>query len=190
MPFNPDMLVLLELCAGWRESCSVLDGGCGKAETSRWLARRGCRVVGVDLNLALPPNDFIEITDVRPGTLMLVKGDLNEVNFDAPFHAVALFGVLHYAGSPEKVEALLRRFDGWLLSKGLALLTWITDDIPHDDPSVYLPPKASVVGIMRTLNYSPLQYWEKTVEHSHGGDAHRHCIAYSAWVKGGAEPPG
>lgn len=189
MSFNPDLLALLELCAGWRESCSVLDGGCGKAETSRWLARRGCHVTGIDLNLALPPNEFIEILDVAPGTLRLVKGDLNDMSFDAPFHAVALFGVLHYAGSAEKVESLLQRLDGWLSNDGLALLTWITNDIPHDDPSVYLPPKASVTGSMQTLNYSHLRYWEKIVEHSHGGAAHRHRIAYSAWVKGGVETP-
>ena len=184
MPINPDMLVLLELCAGWRESCSVLDGGCGKAETSEWLARRGCRVIGVDLNLPLPPKEYVEIRDVGPGTLRLIKDDLNDVSFDTQFDAAALFGVLHYAGSPDGVATLLRRLDGWLVSGGLALLTWITDDIPHPDPSVHLPSKASVMGFMRGTGYRPLRYWEKTVEHSHGGGVHRHRIAYSAWVKG------
>lgn len=185
------MLPLLELCAGWHKPCKVLDGGCGKAETSDWLARCGCTVTGVDLNLPLPPKEFVEVPDVGPGSLRLIKDDLSGMSFDTQFDVVALFGVLHYAGSPEGVEALLRRLDGWLVCGGLALLTWITDDIPHQDPSVYLPSKASVVASMSGRGYERLRYWEKTVNHTHGGSAHSHRIAYSAWAKGGASstPP-
>jgi SAM-dependent methyltransferase len=183
VPFNRDMMALLELSASWRRPCAVLDGGCGKAETSRWLARRGCDVTGVDIKLPYPSKEFIKINGVEPGTLRLIKDDLSSMTFDMKFHVVALFGVLHYAGSPSKVEALLRQLDEWLSIDGLAVLTWITDDIPHTNPGVYLPCKSSVVGIMRGIGYRSLQFWEKFVEHTHGGDSHRHCIAYSAWIK-------
>lgn len=181
-PFNPDMMVLLKLSANWRKPCLVLDGGCGNAETSRWLARSGCDVIGVDINLPYAER-MVNIEGVVPGTLRLIKGDLRTIDFNNQFHVVALFGVLHYLGSPQKVEALLQRLDSWLADDGLAVLTWITDEIAHEDPSVYLPSKSSVVKVMNGIGYCALQFWDKFIEHAHGGDRHRHCIAYSAWTR-------
>lgn len=180
-------MVLLNLCADWRRPCSVLDGGCGNGETSRWLARCGCDVIGVDTGLPYTSR-CVRIDGVEPGTLSLVRGDLNSLNFEREFHVVALFGVLHYLGSPDGVEALLRRLNGWLVKDGLAVLTWITDDIPHLDAGVYLPSKSLVVGTMHAMGYRTLRSWDKVLEHAHGGNSHRHRIAYTAWTKENIRP--
>src|SRR4051812_39202781 len=106
MPFNDETTDLLELAAGWCRPCTVLDGGCGSAETSRWLAGQGCSVLGVDVRLPYARGTRVEMSGVDPGRLTLLNDDLYSLGEEERFNIVALFGVLHYAGSQARVREM------------------------------------------------------------------------------------
>lgn len=89
------------LLAGWLPQdlggVRVLDAGCGTGLLTADLARRGARVVGVDLSPRL-----LEIAasrlpdDLTPGMVRLVSGDMLDPELGTFDHAVAMDSLIHY----------------------------------------------------------------------------------------------
>jgi len=85
----------------------VLDAGCGPGETAIALARRGARVVGVDLSPS-----FVALARERVARAGLAdrvelrEGDM--LGIDGPFdHVIAMDSLIHYPGA-ERLAAIER----------------------------------------------------------------------------------
>jgi ubiquinone/menaquinone biosynthesis C-methylase UbiE len=97
----------------------VLEVGCGAAQCSRWLARRGARVVGVDLSAAM-----LAAAAVRtgPGGPALVQADARALPFaDASFDvACSAYGAVPFVADPPRimneVSRVLRAGGLWAFS--------------------------------------------------------------------------
>jgi cyclopropane fatty-acyl-phospholipid synthase-like methyltransferase len=180
-PFNADMTRLLSVVWERRDSGLVLDGGCGNAKTSLWLANAGCDVLAIDVDLPTSPGVMVE-RECSAGRLRLLRDDLFSVQPTEPFATAALFGVLHYAGNAERVQRLLTRVSNWLQPRGVVVLSWITDRVPITHSVAFLPPRSLVAHCMDDGGFDCMTLWEKLVHHTHDGlPYHTHEVAYSAW---------
>ena len=180
-PFNADMTRLLTAVWERKDSGLVLDAGCGNARTSLWLADAECDVLAIDLDLPTPPGMVVK-QESSAGRLQLLRDDLFSVRLTDPFATAALFGVLHYAGSADRVGQLLARVSGWLEPGGVLVLSWITDRFPLAHASAFLPPRALVEQCMDTCEFDRVECWEKIVHHAHGNRPyHTHEVVYSVW---------
>ncbi|MCT9076530.1 class I SAM-dependent methyltransferase [Streptomyces fulvoviolaceus] len=180
LPFNAHtgraLGPVLDLPAG----AAVLDAGCGRGAVARWLAGRGYRVLGIDVEL--PDEDA---TAGEADGLELRRADLLELpGADGRFDAVLLFGVLHYAGHPDRVREMLRTVDRLAAPEAPLALNWICDEIPLDHEDAYLPPRALVLNTLRLLGRHPVDVWDRDVRHAHGGSpVHEHRIVYGVWSR-------
>lgn len=82
---------------------SVLDAGCGTGRVAIELARRGIRVVGVDLD-----QDMIAAARAKAPELTWVQADLSELDLATRFDAVVLAGnVIPYVTPDRRQAAVL-----------------------------------------------------------------------------------
>ncbi len=129
-PEDPLVLSALEEVA--RElppGAPVLDLGCGAGvPATRWLARRGFDVTGVDLS----EGQLGLARRLVPGATFL-KADMAELDFDAgTFDAVAAFhSIIHVPR--EEHPALLGKIYCWLAPGGLFLATLTLTDFVGED---------------------------------------------------------
>lgn len=160
----------------------VLDGGCGSGAPARWLAAGGCDVLAIDTEL---PSELAGTAEaVGDGRIEWRREDLFDLADSERFAAVCLFGVLHYAGSADRIRDLLRCVARRLDAGGLLALTWITDRIPLAGRDAFLPPAHLVQDMLADLGFHPARWWEVEIEHTHGGwGLHRHQIAYGTWLR-------
>lgn len=180
---NQEIKGLLQWLVRHASSGRVLDLGCGSGELASWLAHRGLRVVAVDRQMP-PPERLRELRGEAGGGLGFVLADFFDFETTATFDAVLLSGVLHYAGSEERVLELLGRAVRWLSSHGVAAISWITPDIPLEHEKAFLPPRALVAERLEELGLRRATWWEVEVCHSHDGlPSHRHRLAYGGWLR-------
>ena len=127
-----DPLVLSALEEVARElspGAPVLDLGCGAGvPATRWLARRGFDVTGVDLS----EGQLDLARRLAPGATFL-KADMTELDFDAgTFDAVVAFhSIIHVPR--EEHPALLAKVQHWLRPGGLFLATLTLTDFVGED---------------------------------------------------------
>ncbi|MGH3832799.1 MAG: class I SAM-dependent methyltransferase, partial [Pseudonocardiaceae bacterium] len=135
-PFNAHMHRVLEPVLSLPLGSAVLDAGCGTGTVARWLAERGHRVLGIDLE---PPEDATTgaagpVPSLDGGTLRLCCGDIFDLPREIPagqtYDAVLLLGVLHYAGSAERVGRMLWAIDKVAAPGAPLAVSWICDEIP------------------------------------------------------------
>ena len=94
----------------------ILEAGCGIGSYSREFARRGYRVIGMDLS----PNFLAEakrITQLENLEIEYVLGDYNEMRFEEAFSVVFFEGSFFYK-SKEGLVSLLRRIHKALTPNG------------------------------------------------------------------------
>ena len=94
----------------------ILEAGCGIGSYSREFARRGYRVVGMDMS----PNFLAEakrITQLENLEIEYVLGDYNEMRFEEAFSVVFFEGSFFYK-SKEGLVSLLRRIHKALTPNG------------------------------------------------------------------------
>ncbi|GAA2339066.1 class I SAM-dependent methyltransferase [Streptomyces kunmingensis] len=181
LPFNAHTHRALEPVLALPSGSEVLDAGCGNGAVARWLAEQGHRVLGIDVELPLRHAGSAESDSLR-----LRRADLFDLTAGTGpgFDAVVLFGVLHYAGSPERVRQMLRVVDRLARPEAPLALNWICDEIPLGYAQAYLPPRDLVLGTLRELGRHPIDRWDRDVSHTHGGSpVHRHRIVYGVWSR-------
>lgn len=181
LPFNAHTHRALGPVLALPPAAEVLDAGCGNGSVARWLAERGHRVLGIDVE---PPSQQADLA--APAGLELRRADLFDLaaGTDRRFDAVLLFGVLHYAGSPHRVREMLRTVDELALPEAPLALNWICDEIPLGYAEAYLPPRGLVLDTLRALGRHPVDLWDRDVSHAHGGSpVHEHRIVYGTWSR-------
>ena len=95
-------LALLELLAPQAGEL-ILDLGCGTGQFSAELARRGCRVVGLDRSSVVLEQGRL----AAPG-VQFICADIRDYFPDEPFDAIVAAGVLHWLDSLADVARLLK----------------------------------------------------------------------------------
>jgi SAM-dependent methyltransferase len=187
-PFNVHMHRVLDPVLSLPPGSAVLDAGCGTGTVARWLAERGHRVLGIDLE---PPEDATTgaagpVPLPGGGTLWLRRGDILDLPREIPagqtYDAVLLLGVLHYAGSAEGVRRTLRAIDEVAAPGAPLAVSWICDEIPLSYEEAYLPGRGLVVGALGNLGWTTAAMWDRDVTHAHGGSPeHDHRVVYGVW---------
>ncbi len=104
---------LLEVVPGAR----VLDVPCGEGRIGGRLARRGCRVLGVDIT-----ERFLELGRERYPEMEFVRGDMRELGFEHEFDAVVNWYTSFGYFEPDTNDAVLRGFARALRSGGRLLI--------------------------------------------------------------------
>jgi len=111
---------LEELAQSLPEGASVLDLGCGAGvPVTRWLARSGFAVMGVDISarqLELAREHVPEATFIRAD---MAEVDFSPESFDG---VVAFYSIIHVPR--EEHEALIGKIALWLKPGGAFLATW------------------------------------------------------------------
>jgi len=103
----------------------VVDGGCGTGRVGIELARRGHRVVGVDVDVSM----LAEARRAAPD-LTWIQADLLDVTADrvgAPVHLVVLAGNVVVYLTPGTEAALPAHLTGWLAPGGLLVAGFAAD---------------------------------------------------------------
>jgi SAM-dependent methyltransferase len=115
----------------------VLEVGCGAASCSRWLARAGARVVGLDLSAGMLRE--ARAADARTGTAVpLVQADagavpLRDASVDAAFSAFGAIPFVADAGAVlREVARVLRPGAPWVFAVNHPM-RWIFPDDPGPD---------------------------------------------------------
>jgi 2-polyprenyl-3-methyl-5-hydroxy-6-metoxy-1,4-benzoquinol methylase len=129
-PHDPQALTALEDMASLLPSkATVLDLGCGAGiPVTRWLARRGFIVVGVDVSARQ-----LELarTNVPEGTF--IKADMSDISFEPKsFDAVVAFHSIIHVPRTDHLD-LLRGVYRWLRSEGTFLATMTVEDYEGRD---------------------------------------------------------
>lgn len=187
-PFNAHMHRVLDPVLRLPPGSTVLDAGCGTGTVARWLAERGHRVLGIDLE---PPEDAASgAAGPTPlpggGILQLRRGDILSLPREIPagqtYDAVLLLGVLHYAGSAEGMHRTLRAIDEVAAPGAPLAVSWICDEIPLSYEEAYLPGRGLVAGALGNLGWTTAAMWDRDVTHAHGGSPeHDHRVVYGVW---------
>lgn len=102
----------------------LLEIGCGAGQTALALADAGLDVTAVELVpalAALAEDKAASRPPAAPGALRVLKGDIYEQSFDAPFDGIAYFDGFGI-GADEDQRRLLRLMAGWLAPGGAALV--------------------------------------------------------------------
>lgn len=171
--FNPAMERLLAFAALPSGSGQALDAGCGNGRVAARLAQEGWRVTAADRRA--------ERTWTGLNKVSFREIDLFKLDFVNPFDLVCLFGVLHYAGTAQRTRDLVGRACGWAAPSSRLVMSWITDDHPHPDPSAHLPARALVRDALEANGFRIKDWFETEIEHAHGGlPLHRHRLVYLA----------
>lgn len=110
---------------GLHEGSRVLDVACGGGRVSVPLARRGCRVTGIDLS----PNSLERAKEAAAAagvSLDLIRLDMRELDFDARFDAaINVFTSFGYFERSEDDQRVLGRIARALVSGGVFLIDHI-----------------------------------------------------------------
>ena len=165
---------------------NFIDLGCGDGSICFWLAEQGISVIGVDRALPFPPGVPISISDVGPGSVILLNADVCELHIDDSFHTIICFGLLHNLGGFESVNDLLNKIAAWSTLDGRILLSWLLDVNPTTPEHVhaYFPPADVVEEILNHCGFQMIRSWTTPLEHSHrGGPIHTHQAIYSSWSR-------
>ena len=116
------LAALEEMARSLPPAAAVLDLGCGPGvPVTRWLARRGYTVTGVDISA-----QQLELARQQVPGATFLKADMAALDFPpATFDAVvAFYSIIHVPRGEQ--PALLRRVHGWLKPGGPFLATWAT----------------------------------------------------------------
>lgn len=118
--------VLLDLL-GVRAGQRVLDVGCGAGRHARTLARRGIRVTGVDLSLALL-EEARERSPGIPGAPTYIHADARELPFHAQFEgAISMFTSFGYFDDRSDDLRLMRGVARALLPGGRFVVDYLNE---------------------------------------------------------------
>ena len=124
-----------------RPGCRALDAGCGRSAFPAYLAQRGVRMFGIDLNGSA-------IACLRPHGVAAVRGDLSALPYrDESFDQVFCISVLEHTPDP------LRCFDElWRVTRRGGSLTVTADYAPWGLP-------ARTVAAGKVMDYSLLRHF-------------------------------
>ena len=105
----------------------VIELGCGEGELTAWVARRGCRPVGVDIS-----RKKIETARRRYPDLEFIASDVLDLEQPAAsFDTVVLAEILEHV-PPEVGDAMLERAWNWLTPEGRLVVSVPNEElVPH-----------------------------------------------------------
>jgi 2-polyprenyl-3-methyl-5-hydroxy-6-metoxy-1,4-benzoquinol methylase len=195
----------------FKNKCSILDVGCGNALIALQLAKEAHFVTAIDqdvlplsihnpdfgvggISLPLKKNEEVRIErEASPGSLKVIQTNLENLETKPCFDVVLLLLVIHYAGSKEAVESMLKKSIGLLRKGGTIALSYICDEIPIGRGlEVYLPCKDEVRAYFEAQNMIELYFNQELISHSHGNDRynpledaiwHQHQVIYEVWSR-------
>jgi SAM-dependent methyltransferase len=113
---------------GLRQDALILDLACGDGRHSIGLTRRGYKVIGFDLSLAMMARAQEEAEAARQ-KINFLHGDMKEMNFENQFDGVYFWGMSFGYFDEEKNFAVVQRIHRALRPGGVLLLdVWFEGD--------------------------------------------------------------
>jgi SAM-dependent methyltransferase len=130
------------------ETGKALEVGCGYGHNTRWLAKRGFTVTGLDLSGVAIEKATQYASEENLNCTFLVADFLNTVVVGGPFHFAFDRGCFHTCDVPEKTKHFAKKIADHLADGGLWLtLAGSADDPPRD----HGPPRLSANNITEAV---------------------------------------